>query len=68
LTHQLLHVTPDDADSCPVAFDVHVEVPVQVRDVEQLLEIVRGDVAFVLETVHAVATLRTVSLGLVGLA
>src|SRR3712207_8128523 len=46
-----LELGADDRDRGPVALDVHVQVAVQVGDVQQLLEVVRGDVALGLELV-----------------
>ena len=48
-THQLLQVRPHDRDRGTVALDVDVQVAVEIGDVEQLLEIVGGNVAFLLE-------------------
>ncbi len=39
----------DDGDQCAVALDVHVDVTVEVRDVEQTLQVVRRDVALLLQ-------------------
>ena len=48
----LVVVLGDDGHvRAPVA-DLDVDVPVQVRDVEQLLDVVRGDVALLLEAAH----------------
>ncbi len=57
---QLVQGRADHRDDRPVALDVHVDVAVQVGDVEQALDVVGGDIALELE----IAELRSV-LGLV---
>ena len=48
----------DDRDSGPVGLDVHVDVAVEVGDVEQTLEVVRRDLALLLEAGQGVAAPR----------
>jgi hypothetical protein len=50
---QSWEVGADDRDRGPVALDVHVQVTVEVGDVEQLLEVVGRDVALALELLDA---------------
>ena len=52
---QLLQVRTDDRDRRAVTLDVHVQVAVEVGDVEQLLEVVRRDVALLLELLQPAA-------------
>ena len=49
VAHEVLDLVADDADERTVALDVHVDVAVEVGDVEQALEVVGGDVALLLE-------------------
>src|SRR5689334_1119005 len=70
-TDQLLQVRADDRHRGAIAIDIHVEVSVEVRDVEQLLQVISRDVALALEVrqgrllVHLVGeVLRSVSGGL----
>ena len=49
LADQGLQVGADDRHRRTVAFDVHVQVAIEVGDVEQFLEVVGGDVALGLE-------------------
>src|ERR1039457_4537407 len=46
---QLLQRRPDHRDKRPVSFHVHVDVTVEVGHVEQALDVVRGDLALLLE-------------------
>ena len=46
---QMVEIAADDLDRSTVAIDVHVDVTVQIGDVEETLEEVSGDVALVLE-------------------
>ena len=46
---ELRQLGPDDRDRGTVTVDVHVQVAVEVRDVQQLLEVVGGDVALLLQ-------------------
>jgi len=41
----------DDGHHCAIALDVHVDVAVQVHDLEELLEVVRSDLALLLQPV-----------------
>src|SRR5690606_17205012 len=49
LADEMLQIATDDLDGSAVTIDVDVDVPVEVRDVEQLLQEVGGDVAFTLQ-------------------
>src|SRR5699024_9531382 len=42
-----------DGDGCAIPLDIHVQVAVEVGDVEQLLQVVRRDVALLLQTLAA---------------
>ncbi|EGJ76017.1 putative inner membrane protein translocase component YidC [Streptomyces sp. Tu6071] len=58
-TDELLEVpatVADDGDRGTIGLDVHVDVTVEVGDVEQTFEVVRGDLAFLLQTAERVAT------------
>ena len=52
VTHEVLDVATDDAHEGAVTLDVHVDVAVEVGDVQQALEVVGGDVALALEVAH----------------
>ena len=49
---------PDERDHRPLTLDVHVDVAVEVGDVEQLLEVVGGDVTLVLQPLEPAIGLR----------
>src|SRR5690606_31161983 len=59
LTDQLVQSGADHGDHGPVALDVHVDVAVEVGDVQQALDVVRGDVALVLQGLDVDGLLRS---------
>ena len=46
VTDQRSETLADDRDDRALALDIHVEVAIEVEDVEQRLEVVRRDIAF----------------------
>ena len=53
LTDEVVQLRADDRHRGPVAVDVHVDVAVEIGDVQQLLEVVGGDVALRLQCLQA---------------
>src|SRR5699024_12669925 len=48
-------------DECPITFDIHVDVAVEVRDVEESLDVIRGDVSLILQGLDVDTGLRRFS-------
>ena len=48
----------DDRHDGPVTLDIHVDVAVQVRDVQQAFHVVRGDIALELEIAQLLGRVR----------
>ena len=46
---EIIEVTPDDGDHRAIALDVHVDVPVEIGDVQQRLQVVGRDIALALK-------------------
>jgi len=60
-------LSPDDGDHGPIAVDVEVDVAVEVGDVEEFLEEVRGDVALTFQLRDRVADLLRLVVGTLGI-
>src|ERR1700733_3890567 len=58
IADQLVEGRADDRDARPVAFHVHVDVAVKVRDVEEPLDVVGGDLAFLFERAQVFLVVR----------
>ena len=51
IADQIREVATRDAHHCTVAFDIHVDVAVEICNVEQALKVVGRDIAFALECI-----------------